>query len=60
MLTFFSKLSFSNNSFRDTNRVSNGLDPKSDGHFVPPDLGANCLQRLLDDKLPPARKELKH
>ena len=27
-------------------RVSNSLDPDQDGHFVGPDLGPNCLQRL--------------
>ena len=25
-------------------RVSNGLDPDQDQHFVGPDLGLNCLQ----------------
>ena len=31
--------------------MSNGLDPDKDRHFVGPDLGPNCLQRLLaDDK----------
>ena len=27
-------------------RLSNGLDPDQDQHFVGPDLGPNCLQRL--------------
>ena len=27
-------------------RVSNGLDPDQERHFVGPDLGPNCLQRL--------------
>ena len=32
-------------------RVSNSLDPDQDQHFVGPDLGPNCLQRLsADDK----------
>ena len=36
------------NSFRFTIRVSNSLDPD---HFVGPDLGSNCLQKLsADDK----------
>ena len=39
---FFSKLTFSKNSSRNTVRVSNGFDPDSVG----PDLGPNCLQRL--------------
>ena len=47
LLTFFSKLTFSNNSFR----VSNGLDPDKDQYFVSPNLGPNCLQMLsADDK----------
>ena len=48
---FFSKLTFSKNSFRNTIRVSNGLDPDKDRRAVGPDLGPNCLQRLsADDK----------
>ena len=39
--------------------MSNGLDPDQDRHFVGPDLGPICLQRLSeDDKSPLARKEL--
>ena len=34
----FSKLAFSKNSFRNTSRVSNSLDPDQDGHSVGPDL----------------------
>ena len=31
--------------------MSNILDPDQDQHFVGPDLGLNCLQRLsIDDK----------
>ena len=30
----------------------NGLDPDQDRHFVGPDLGPNCLERLsADDKI---------
>ena len=48
---FFPKLTFSKNSFRNTFRVSNGLDPDQDLHSVSPDLGPNCLQRFTaDDK----------
>ena len=48
---FFSKLTFSKNSFRNMIRVSISLDPDQDRHFVGPDLGPNCLQRLsADDK----------
>ena len=42
---------FSKKSFRNTIRVSNSLDPDQARHFVGPDLGPNCLQRLsADDK----------
>ena len=48
---FFQNSFFSKNSFRNTNRVSNGLDPDQNRHSVGPDLGLNCLQRLsADDK----------
>ena len=40
---FFPK-KLSKNSF---SIVSNGLDPDQDRHSVDPDLGPNCLQRLL-------------
>ena len=48
---FFSKLTFSKNSFR--NRVSNSFDPDQvRQNFVGPDLGHNCLQRSAsDDKI---------
>ena len=50
LLIFFSKLNLKK-SFRDTIRVSNGLDPDQDRHYVGPDLDPNCLQRLsADDK----------
>ena len=39
--------------------MSNSLDPDQARHFVGPDLGPNCLQRLsADDKLPLAGIEL--
>ena len=40
--------------------MSNSLDPDQDRHFVGPNLGPNCLQRLPEDgkKSPLARKEL--
>ena len=48
---FFSKFTFSKNYFKNTISVSNGLDPNQDGHFVGPDLGPRCLQRLsAEDK----------
>ena len=40
---------FSKNPFRNTIKESNGLDPDQDWHFVGPDLGLNCLQRLSAD-----------
>ena len=43
---FFSKSTLSKNSFRNTIRVSNSLDPDQARHLVGPDLGPNCLQRL--------------
>ena len=36
MLLFFSKLTFSRNSFKNTIRVSNSLNPDQDQHFVSP------------------------
>ena len=45
---------FSKNSFRNTIRVSNRLDPDQAQHFVGPDLGTNCCksyqQTTLGDK----------
>ena len=35
--------------FFNTIRVSNSLDPDHAQHFVGPDLGSNCLQRLSAD-----------
>ena len=43
------KISSFKNSFRNTIRVSNGLNPDKDRHSVGPDLGPNCLQRLSAD-----------
>ena len=48
LLTFQNKL-FSKNYFSSTIRVSNGLDPDKDRHFVGPYLGPTCLQRLSAD-----------
>ena len=42
----FSKSTFLKNSLMNTIRTSNSLDPDQAGHFVRPDLGPNCLQRL--------------
>ena len=46
---FFSKLTFSKNSFRNTIRVSDSLDP--DRHSVGPDLGPDCMLRLSADDM---------
>ena len=46
---FFQNQLFSKNSFRNTIRVSNGLDPDQHRHSVGPDLDPNCLQRLSAD-----------
>ena len=35
--------------FFNTIRVSNSLDPGQARHFVGPDLGQSCLQRLSED-----------
>ena len=45
LLTFFK----SNFSQKRCTGVSNSLDPDQDRHFVGPDLGSNCLQRLSAD-----------
>ena len=56
LLTFFFKINFFKKFFQDTIRVTNGLDPDQDRHFVGPELGPNCLQRLsADDKSPLAQ-----
>ena len=37
--------------FRNSIRMSNGLDPDQDRHYVGPDLDQNCLKSLsADDK----------
>ena len=47
LLFFFSKSTFSKNSFRNTIRVSSSLDPDQTRRFVGPDLVPNCLHKLL-------------
>ena len=55
LLIFFKINFFSKKSFR----VSKVLDPDQDRHYVGPDLGPKCLQKLsADNKSPLARKEL--
>ena len=47
---FFSELTFLKKNFRNTIRVSKSLDPDQAQHFVGPDLGLNCLQKLSTDE----------
>ena len=42
----FSKSTFSKSSFKNAIRVSNSLNPNQAQHFVGPDMGPNCLQKL--------------
>ena len=49
---FFQKFFFFKNSIGNMIRVSNGLDPDLDRHFVSPDLGPNGLQRLSAEDIP--------
>ena len=44
-----SKSSFLKTSLRNTIKVLNGLDQDQAQHFVGPDLGRNCFQRLSAD-----------
>ena len=45
----FSISTFLKNTFKDTIRVSNSLDPDQARHFVGHDPGPNCLQRSSAD-----------
>ena len=57
LLTFF-KISFlKKNSFRNTFRVSNSLDPDQDRHYVGPNLGSNCLQWISAYEKGPRQQE---
>ena len=47
----FTKLTFSKKKFRNTIRVSKGLDPDKNGRYVGPDLGPSCLGREQADFL---------
>ena len=49
LLIFFKINFFEKKKFRNTIRVSNGFDQVQDQHFVGPDLGPNCLQKLSED-----------
>ena len=43
---FFFKILFVSKFYRTTMRMSNILDPDQARHFVGPNLGPNCLQKL--------------
>ena len=49
LLFFSSKIAFFMISFSNTFRLSNSLDVDQARHYVGPDLGSNCLQRLSAD-----------
>ena len=49
LLIFLSKSTLLKNSFRLTIRGSNSLDEDQARHYVGPDLGPDCLQRLSPD-----------
>ena len=44
---FFQNQIFQNSFFQEIPSVSKKLNPDQAGHFVGPDLGPNCLQRLI-------------
>ena len=46
---FFQNCPFQKNSFRNTIRVSNGLDPDQDQRSVCPVLDPDCLKRFSAD-----------
>ena len=46
---FFQNQLFTKNSFRNTIRIPNSLDPDQARHFVGPGLGPNCLERSSAD-----------
>ena len=51
LLIFFHNITFSRIAFRNTIGMSK-LEPDQANHFVGPDLGPNCLQRLsVDDTI---------
>ena len=45
----FFKINFFKKSIKKTSRVSIGLNPDQNRQKVSPELGSNCLQRLLAD-----------
>ena len=57
---YFQKKKNSINSFRNTFRVSNCLDPDQDRCFVGPDLGTNCLNVDYVQSTLPVKSSYKH
>ena len=53
-----SKSTFSKKFFQNTIRVSNSSDPDQAQHFVGPDLGLNCVQKLSADDFSKQRLKL--
>ena len=49
MPIFFFKINFFEKLLQEYHQCLNILDPDQDQHFVEPDLGPNCLQRLSAD-----------
>ena len=47
-LLIFFKINVFKNDFKNTTRVSNGLNPDQDRRYVGPDPGPNCLLRLSE------------
>ena len=56
VLIFF-KINFLEKFFQDYNQSVNNLDPDKTQHFVGPDLGPNCLQRISAEDT--SRKRIK-
>ena len=50
-------ITFSKKIFQEHYQCVNSLDPDQNQHFVGPDLGPNCLQRLSADNKVLANKE---
>ena len=54
-MTFFTFADFAQNNvfkkFLQENFLFNSLDPNQARHFVSPDLGPNCLQKLSADQV---------
>ena len=56
---FFLNQLFQKNSFKNTIRVSNSLDPDQVSHYIGPDPGRNCLQKLSSGDTSRQRVEIR-